>query len=387
MENGAQVGVLLVAPETLHEANEERPNNGGIELAAESGIIIPQGSTWAEGARMAEVAQMLRELGYKGPLCCEKELERSAKLGAASQHFTALCAWLVSELKVVSSMVENISPTEGPEDAETFQLEMSGVVNELHCPYTALTTGDVTCRLTNLDNCLQLLVFLSTELQAARIISNRKVPVIGSEKGNTEAIQELKWVGATLGIQEYLLGVPVAEYMRILQNKIAEITAALPDSSWSSPLLKTELQPSQWEKLADLHCQLLGEYECRMRMLVTRFDVTVQSFYWSERAKELGAAMKEVFWPLRQSLKTESDINMAHLLAAREEDSRILHTCSAVFRQNTQSSINKVLMTGNVPDRGGRPNEIEPPMPTWTKRKEGGGGQQWWGKRNKRRKK
>ncbi|KAE8585785.1 hypothetical protein XENTR_v10021454 [Xenopus tropicalis] len=285
MENGAQVGVLLVAPETLHEANEERPNNGGIELAAESGIIIPQGSTWAEGARMAEVAQMLRELGYKGPLCCEKELERSAKLGAASQHFTALCAWLVSELKVVSSMVENISPTEGPEDAETFQLEMSGVVNELHCPYTALTTGDVTCRLTNLDNCLQLLVFLSTELQAARIISNRKVPVIGSEKGNTEAIQELKWVGATLGIQEYLLGVPVAEYMRILQNKIAEITAALPDSSWSSPLLKTELQPSQWEKLADLHCQLLGEYECRMRMLVTRFDVTVQSFYWSERAK------------------------------------------------------------------------------------------------------
>ncbi|NP_001087378.1 family with sequence similarity 98 member A L homeolog [Xenopus laevis] len=385
MEKQTEVGVLLTEPGTLHPADEPRTDGGG--AAADNGITIRQGSIRAGVGLKEYVAQVLRQLGYNGPLCCEEALVHSAELGAASQHFTSLCVWLVSELKVVSSMVENISPTEGPEDAETFQLEMSGVVNELHCPYTALTTGDVTCRLTNLDNCLQLLVFLSTELQAARIISNRKVPAMGSEGGSTEAVEELKQVGEAVGMPEHLLAVPAAEYMRMLQIKIAEITDAVPDFSRTAPLLKTELQPSQWEKLADLHWQLLREYECRMRMLVTRCDVTVQSFYWSERAKELGAAMKEVYWPLRQSLKTETRITMAHLLAAREEDSRILHTCSAVFRQNTQSSVNKVLMAGNVPDRGGRPNEIEPPMPTWTKRREGGGGQQWWGKRNKRRKK
>ncbi len=29
---------------------------------------------------------------------------------------------------------------------------------------------------------------------------------------------------------------------------------------------------------------------------------------------------------------------------------------------------------GSVPDRGGRPGEIEPPMPSFTSRSEGGGG-------------
>lgn len=36
----------------------------------------------------------------------------------------------------------------------------------------------------------------------------------------------------------------------------------------------------------------------------------------------------------------------------------------------------QVLM-GSVPDRGGRPGEIEPPMPSFTGRSEGGGGGQY----------
>ncbi|CAH2314198.1 FAM98C isoform X2 [Pelobates cultripes] len=130
-----------------------------------------------------------------------------------------------------------------------------------------------------------------------------------------------------------------------------------------------------------------------MRMLFTRFDVTVQSFHWSERAKALiiehkekGRAMQDVLGPLRKSLHTESFITLSHLLAAREKDSQIVQTCNATFCQNTRSTIHKVLMVGNVPDRGGRPNEIEPPMPIWEKRREGGGGQRNWGKSNKKRK-
>ncbi|PIN97921.1 hypothetical protein AB205_0108050 [Aquarana catesbeiana] len=96
--------------------------------------------------------------------------------------------------------------------------------------------------------------------------------------------------------------------------------------------------------------------------------------------------MDDVFWPIRKSLVAESFITVAHLLAAREDYSRVVHTCNAAFCQKTRSSIQKVLMTGNVPDRGGRPNEIEPPMPSWGERKEGGGGRQKWGKRNKKRK-
>lgn len=47
------------------------------------------------------------------------------------------------------------------------------------------------------------------------------------------------------------------------------------------------------------------------------------------------------------------------------------------MREKTKSKINKVLMYGKVPDRGGRPSEIEPPppeMPPWQQRSGGGGG-------------
>lgn len=33
------------------------------------------------------------------------------------------------------------------------------------------------------------------------------------------------------------------------------------------------------------------------------------------------------------------------------------------------------MLMGSVPDRGGRPGEIEPPMPMFTRRSEGGDGQ------------
>lgn len=48
-------------------------------------------------------------------------------------------------------------PHPGPSEAEGFQLEMSGLLSELACPYNVLTTGDVTQRLLNKTNCLLLI--------------------------------------------------------------------------------------------------------------------------------------------------------------------------------------------------------------------------------------
>ncbi|XP_069799431.1 protein FAM98C [Dendropsophus ebraccatus] len=334
---------------------------------------------------LREAAGVLRELGYTGPLCNEEALLRSCESGAKCQLFTSLCGWLVSELKSVSFLVENISPTEGPADSETFQLEMSGVMSELHCPYTALTSGNVTSRLLRPANCLQLIVFLSTELEAARLLKRSSVSTSEPVKHNEDILDELRLIGKALDLPEISPDVPVTELMRELENKISEVSGT---AEMSPPLFKADLQPEQWETLQELHYSMLKEYECRMRMLVTRFDVTVQSFHWSDRAQVKEKLMNEVFWPLRKSLTVESKITVPHLLAAREDYSRILHTCNAAFCQKTRTAIQKVLMTGTVPDRGGRPNEIEPPMPTWEKRREGGGGgggHQRWGKRNKRK--
>ncbi|CAI9613308.1 unnamed protein product, partial [Staurois parvus] len=249
-------------------------------------------------------------------------------------------------------------------------------MNELHCPYSSLTTGNVTSRLYSSSNCLQLLVFLSTELEAARILNLHSIP--DSEPTDPQVLYELELIRKAFELPETSPEVPVATLIKQLEDKVTALSTDVP---MSPPLLKTELRPEQWEMLQDLHWAMLREYECRMRMLITRFDVTVQSFHWSERAKVQGPSMNNVFWPIRKALITESFITIPHLLAAREDYSRIVHTCSASSCQKTRCSIQKVLMTGNVPDRGGRPNEIEPPMPSWGERREGGGGHQRWGKK------
>lgn len=334
---------------------------------------------------LREAAGLLQELGFTGPLCHEDALLRSCESGAECQLFTSLCVWLVSQLKSVSNLVENVSPTEGPDDAETFQLEISGVMSELHCPYRSLTSGNVTSRLLSPENCLQLIVFLSTELEAARLLKRSAVPSTEPVRHNEDVLCELRLIGEALDLPEISPNVPVAQLIKELENKITERSGT---AKMSPPLFNAQLQPEQWETLQELHYSMLKEYECRMRMLVTRFEVTVQSFHWSERAQVKGESMNDIYWPLRKLLTAESRITIPHLLAAREDYSRILRTCNATFCQKTRSAIQKVLMAGSVPDRGGRPNEIEPPMPTWEKRREGGGGgggHQRWGKKNKRK--
>ncbi|XP_056396093.1 protein FAM98C [Hyla sarda] len=357
--------------------------SGSEEPEPEANDKMDVGGSGSLKVLLSEAAGLLRELGYTGPLCNEEALLSSCESGAECQLFTSLCVWLVSELKSVSSLVENISPTEGPADSETFQLEMSGVMSELHCPYRVLTSGKVTSRLLKPANCLQLIVFLSTELEAARLLKRSSVSTAEPVRHSDDILDELRLVSKALDLPEISPDVPVTELMRELENKILELSRTVPISS---PLLQVELQPEQWETLQELHYSMLKEYECRMRMLVTRFEVTVQSFHWSDRAQVKEKLMNEVYWPLRKSLTTESRISIPHLLAARQDYSRILHTCNATFCLKTRTAIQKVLMTGTVPDRGGRPNEIEPPMPMWEKRREGGGGgHQRWGKKNKRK--
>lgn len=45
----------------------------------------------------------------------------------------------------------------GPSEAESFQLEMSGLMAELACPYSVLVVGDITQRFLDKDDCLLLL--------------------------------------------------------------------------------------------------------------------------------------------------------------------------------------------------------------------------------------
>ncbi|KAM6428126.1 protein FAM98C isoform 2-T2 [Liasis olivaceus] len=309
-----------------------------------------------------------------------KTFAQVAEAGVSSPRFMTLCSWLVSELRTLCQLEEDVSPTQGPEDAETFQIEISGLLSELHCPYPSLTTGDVLARLSTRDNCLQLLYFLSSELLAARLQARKKPQSAKEADKNSEAVQELHRICHALGMPEPDPASSLGQISEVL-------SAHPPEHQRMAPLLKAPLTSEQWKALEDIHEVLRAEYQCRKHMMLTRFDVTVASFHWSERAKDRSTAMSEAFQPLRQSLPEDSQISLAHLLAARDDVSRIVKTSSGSLRSKTSCAVNKVLMTGSVPDRGGRPNEIEPPMPTWEKRREGGGGGQRWSKRGKKKKK
>ncbi|KAK9959753.1 hypothetical protein ABG768_009855 [Culter alburnus] len=317
---------------------------------------------------------------YQGPLLEDGALETAVTGGAASPEFTKLCAWLVSELKLYCKLEENVHATNCPSEGEGFQLEMSGLLSEMCCPYPALTTGEVTKRLLNANNCLLLLGFLISELESSRmtLVNHPQKKVQESS-----VFIELKGICMALGMSKPPANITMFQFFSGIEKKLKEALSKVPPSHIGEPLLKKPLGPVHWEKIEAINQALVNEYEVRRKMLLKRLDVTVQSFGWSERAKTRADKLSKVYQPLRVALATKTRVSVAHLFAAREDLSKILRTSSGHIREKSACAINKVLM-GRVPDRGGRPNEIEPPppeMPTWQKRQDGpqgGGGGQYY---------
>ncbi|XP_005720995.1 protein FAM98B-like [Pundamilia nyererei] len=108
----------------------------------------------------------------------------------------------------------------------------------------------------------------------------------------------------------------------------------------------------------ELPCPLLSWLCAELRTLCPELrDISIQSIlYLQERSAALASA------PNLASLIGSSQVSPSLLLAAREDQSFI-----DPVKAGTSTSVYKTLM-GSVPDRGGRPGEIEPPMPAWTGR-------------------
>lgn len=138
----------------------------------------------------------------------------------------------------------------------------------------------------------------------------------------------------------------------------------------------------EWNKLERLQHELDAEYDLRREMLMTRLDVTIQSFQWSDSAKNKSANISECYSNKRQEmeqiLRTKKSTDVIELLAARDDLLYVDKTSSSFVRKNTQTNIQKHII-GMVPDRGGRANEHQPPppeMPAWQKNRSQGQGNQ-----------
>ncbi|CAF93991.1 unnamed protein product [Tetraodon nigroviridis] len=320
-----------------------------------------------------DILVSLEDLGYQGPILEDGALECAVKAGAASPEYTKLCAWIVSELKLYCKLDELVHATNSPTEAESFQLEMSGLLSELACPYSVLITGDITQRFLNKEDSLLLLTYLVSELEASRMILVHK-PQKKAQESGTPVFQELKAICLVLGMSKPPPNITMFQFFTGIEKKVSStnLTCRVPSSHIGDPLMKKPLGPVHLEKIEAINQTLMNDYDVRRKMLLKRLDVTVQSFGWSDRAKTRAEQLAKVYQPLRSALINKSRISVAHLLAARQDFSKILRTSSGKIREKTACAINKVLM-GRVPDRGGRPCEIEPPppeMPSWQKRQD-----------------
>ncbi|XP_028250803.1 protein FAM98B [Parambassis ranga] len=326
----------------------------------------------------SDILDSLEQLGYGGPLLEEKALLRAAEGGLSSSEYVDLCRWLAFRLKPLCDLEETI--TSGPDDKDSLQVEMSGFLKELHCPYEEVVSGILQGSLRNTKEHLKIVLFLSSELQAAQVVKSRQI--FDKEQGKNLVYEDLLAICETLQLSEPR-GQDAAGVLSQVLNKVEELLKDLPNGSIGTPVLKKSLSSEQWEKLQNINAVLSSEYECRRRMLIKRLDVTVQSFGWSDRAKVRVDSMAKAYQPKRHTLKPQSTVDVAELLAAREDICNVVKTSSGSSREKTTCAVNKILM-GRVPDRGGRPSEIDAPppeMPPWQKRQDDGGGGGGWGGR------
>jgi len=287
---------------------------------------------------------------------------------------------------------ESINPISNLENYEAFIFEVSGFLQEYGCPYSSLTDGDISQRLSNEGNRCKLLFFLLSELQAAKLhFSSSSAPLIHEKASQKEihdgckSFKELDLIRQSLKMDSPPANVSTQMYFNCLEQKLGSAVKKLTaenEDVLSKPIVSKQLDHVYWEKIKAINDVFTQQYSIRKSMLLKRLDVTIDSFGWSERAKTKYEEIAQNYQHKRQCMSSESSVSVAHLLAAREDLSQIYKTASGKTRHSCK--INKVQM-GAVPDRGGRCNEGDAPppeMPSWKKRESGQGSNNYQGRSN-----
>ncbi|XP_052860240.1 protein FAM98B [Anopheles cruzii] len=330
----------------------------------------------------AQLLFELRNVGYDGPFLDQNYASTAILAGTQSGEFQDVVIWLTEEIRVLGKLDERITKSE---DSNTFVWELSSFLKELTCPYTSLTVGHVSDRLQTLEAKLLLLDYLVNELMALKMLEalkpKEKSTVITLHESPTAAA--LKDICITLGMGKPPNNVPPKMLFEKINSHLDDMVRTEGENRLSKPLFnpKERLTADQWAKLERIQKELDHEYDLRRTMLLTRLDVTIQSFRWSNRAKDKEGTIAERYAEKRKMLDALQaggrDTDIAALLAARETLAIIEKTSSASVRKNTKSKIQRHII-GLVPDRGGRAYEHKAPaleMPSWqTQRSTGGGG-------------
>ncbi|XP_050555745.1 protein FAM98B [Spodoptera frugiperda] len=328
-----------------------------------------------------DILDSLNDLGYEGPLTDEASFAKALDGGPKSLDFTKLVHILAEEIKNLCNLEETVNMMNDPDESSSFLLELSSFLKELKCPYKKLVTGHMSSRLQTKEDRLLLLDYLISELMAARMV-NVDGPKDKQAAGMEIVVQEsptardLKNILIALKFNKPPPNITAEMLFAKLEAKLKDTIQKEGDQLVGKPLYNKALSEKEWKQLETAFNEMFEEYRLRRETLITRLECTIQSFEWSDRLKTKRDVIQSTYRPKRESLKVKPDVKLADFLAARTSLLQVEKTSNASVRKNTQTDVNKVII-GQVPDRGGRPNEQQPPppeMPSWTQRNAGGGG-------------
>ncbi|XP_072156854.1 protein FAM98A isoform X4 [Bemisia tabaci] len=249
--------------------------------------------------------------GKRYPGASDSLVTEVIKDGSKFVSYSRVVEWLSTELNQLGNLNEHVNAITSQDDSSAFLLEISCFLKQLGCQYKSLTEGHLNDRLQSPSDRILLLDYLATELLASRIIARNS-----SESTN------------------FMVTLEESSTAKDLKTCLSALKVSVP----------VRLSPEK------LFSEIQGK--------------------WSERIVGREDVIASVYYPVRQRLKADPNMELANVLSAGEELALFEKTSSMTVRMGTQSSVNKVVI-GNVPDRGGRPNEQQAPppeMPSWSQR-------------------
>lgn len=224
------------------------------------------------------------------------------------------------------------------------------------------------------ENKLDLLEYLITELQAAKIVAVNQPTV--KKTANTsqlklnesEESKALRTILSLFNLSRQCSNNNVKEMIDHIESKTKELIGNLPNGLAKS-LFNFHLNEKQWEQLASINQSLFEDFLLRRELLMTRLDVTIQSFKWADSMKKNNNEITSLYQKYRKQLPVKPTIKLFHILGARENLLKQEKTCST--RIMTKSHLHKIIIP-KPPDRGGRTCEMNEPaaeMPSFMQRK------------------
>jgi hypothetical protein len=268
------------------------------------------------------IAEDLRELGYKGLLLNDEDLHQAIIDGLASQPFIQLVMSLVKELTEGLSLTEAITTPSGMDDMESFSMEMRALLKEMDCHHQSLVQ-DLTA-LSLPDNRLTLLDYLICQVMSTRLIK-KKINDLEKKKFEddiTSISSNLSAILTIYGISAPPSHVTPSMIFDKIISKTKEVMSKAPPNHVGPSLVIQPLTNDQWGTIGRINDTLTNEYSLRRKMLLTRCNVTIQSFKWSDRTKDKNDEFSRIFQERWNQMKERVDIPIARILAAKKGGKR-----------------------------------------------------------------